>query len=30
VSAAAMQAASLAGMADLFAVVVPGGAEIPD
>jgi nicotinamidase-related amidase len=30
VSAAAMQAASLAGMADLFAVVVPGGAGIPD
>jgi nicotinamidase-related amidase len=30
VPAAAMQAASLAGMADLFAVVVPGGAAIPD
>lgn len=30
VSAAAMQSASLAGMADLFAVVVPGGASIPD
>ena len=30
VSAAAMQSASLAGMADLFAVVVPGGAGIPD
>ncbi len=29
VSAAAMQSASLAGMADLFAVVVPGGACIP-
>jgi nicotinamidase-related amidase len=30
VPAAAMQAASLAGMADLFAVVVPGAAAIPD
>src|ERR1700712_2100134 len=30
VPAAAMQAASLAGMADLFAVVVPGGVGIPD
>jgi nicotinamidase-related amidase len=30
VSAAAMQSASLAGMADLFAVVVAGGAGIPD
>jgi nicotinamidase-related amidase len=30
VPAAAMQAASLAGMADLFAVVVPSGADIPD
>ena len=30
VPAAAMQAASLAGMADLFAVVVPGGEAIPD
>jgi nicotinamidase-related amidase len=30
VPAAAMQAASLAGMADLFAVVVSGGASIPD
>jgi nicotinamidase-related amidase len=30
VPAAAMQAASLAGMADLFAVVVPTGADIPD
>ena len=30
VPAAAMQAASLAGMADLFAVVVPDAAAIPD
>jgi nicotinamidase-related amidase len=30
VSAAAMQSASLAGMADLFAVVVPGGSGVPD
>jgi nicotinamidase-related amidase len=30
VSAAAMQAASLAALADLFAVVVPGAAAIPD
>jgi nicotinamidase-related amidase len=30
VSAATMQAASLAAMADLFAVVVPGAASIPD
>jgi nicotinamidase-related amidase len=30
VPAAAMQAASLAGLADLFAVVVPSGADIPD
>lgn len=30
VSAAAMQSASLAGLADLFAVVVPGSASIPD
>ena len=30
VPAAAMQVASLAGMADLFAVVVPSGADIPD
>jgi nicotinamidase-related amidase len=30
VSAVAMQSASLAGMADLFAVVVAGGAAIPD
>ncbi|WP_422745734.1 cysteine hydrolase family protein [Mycobacterium sp. WMMD1722] len=30
VSAAAMQAASLAAMADLFAVVVPGAGDIPD
>jgi nicotinamidase-related amidase len=30
VPAAAMQAASLAGMADLFAVVVPSGEAIPD
>ena len=29
VSAAAMQAASLAAMADLFAVVVPSAAAIP-
>jgi nicotinamidase-related amidase len=29
VSAAAIQSASLAGMGDLFAVVVPGGAGIP-
>ncbi len=30
VPAAVMQSASLAGIADLFAVVVPGGASIPD
>lgn len=30
VPAAALQAASLAGLADLFAVVVPGVADIPD
>jgi nicotinamidase-related amidase len=30
VPAAALQAASLAGLADLFAVVVPGTADIPD
>ena len=30
VSAEAMQAASLAAMADLFAVVVPGASDIPD
>ena len=30
VSAEAMQAASLAALADLFAVVVPGAADIPD
>jgi nicotinamidase-related amidase len=30
VPAAAMQVASLEGMADLFAVVVPSGADIPD
>jgi nicotinamidase-related amidase len=30
VPAAAMQVASLAGLADLFAVVVPSGADIPD
>ncbi|MET4428177.1 cysteine hydrolase family protein [Mycolicibacterium sp. 624] len=30
VSAAVMQAASLAAIADLFAVVVPGGSAIPD
>jgi nicotinamidase-related amidase len=30
VSAEAMQSASLAAMADLFAVVVPGGGDIPD
>ena len=30
VPAALMQSASLAGMADLFAVVVPGGSNIPD
>lgn len=30
VSADALQAASLAGIADLFAVVVPGGTDIPD
>ena len=30
VPASAMQSASLAGMADLFAVVVPGAAAIPD
>lgn len=30
IPAAAMQSASLAGMADLFAVVVPSGSEIPD
>jgi hypothetical protein len=30
VSAAALQAASLAAMADLFAVVVPKSSEIPD
>lgn len=30
VSATAMQAASLAALADLFAVVVPGAAAIPD
>jgi nicotinamidase-related amidase len=30
VSAAALQSASLAGLADLFAVVVPGSANIPD
>jgi len=30
VSAEAMQAASLAAMADLFAVVVPGASGIPD
>ena len=30
VSAAALQAASLAGLADLVAVVVPGTADIPD
>jgi nicotinamidase-related amidase len=30
VSAAAMQSASLAGIADLFAVVVPGGSGVPD
>jgi nicotinamidase-related amidase len=29
VPAAVIQAASLAGIADLFAVVVPGGASIP-
>jgi nicotinamidase-related amidase len=30
VPAAALQAASLAGLADLVAVVVPGTADIPD
>ena len=30
VSAEAMQVASLAAMADLFAVVVPGASDIPD
>jgi hypothetical protein len=30
VSAASMQSASLAAVADLFAVVVPGGTAIPD
>jgi hypothetical protein len=30
VSAAAMQGPSLAAMADLFAVVVPGADDIPD
>lgn len=30
ISAAAMQSASLAGMADLFAVVIPSGAALPD
>jgi hypothetical protein len=30
VSAEAMQAASLAALADLFAVVVPGAGDIPD
>jgi nicotinamidase-related amidase len=30
VSAEAMQAASLAALADLFAVVVPGASDIPD